>query len=250
MGLLGSTDSQPVIAENAGKNAPFLFICDHAGREIPAGLGRLGLPAPAFDLHIAWDIGAAAVTRRLARSLDAPCFLQRYSRLVIDCNRDPASPGAIVGISDGVAIPGNQGLDDQARRARVDAIHVPYHQAVATALDERSQTGLPTILVSMHSFTPRMGGVDRPWRFGVIREAGSRFSLRVLERLQAVGGFEVGDNLPYAMDGIDYSVPAHALKRGIDYLELEMRQDTIADERSQDDTASLLREVLLRSLDG
>src|SRR4051812_4715829 len=95
MGLLGDGDSQPVIAERMGADGPFLCICDHAGREVPTRLGRLGLPETAFDLHIAWDIGAAGVTRRLAAALGAASVLQRYSRLVIDCNRDPARPDAI-----------------------------------------------------------------------------------------------------------------------------------------------------------
>lgn len=247
MGLLRSTDSQPVIAERAGSDASFLFICDHAGREVPAALGRLGLSEACFDLHIAWDIGAADVTRQLAASLNAPCILQRYSRLVVDCNRDPAAPGAIPAVSDGVAIPGNRDLGPEDRQARVDAIHAPYHAAIAAELDRRRDLGLQTILVFMHSFTPRMGGVDRPWRFGVIRDPDSRLSLRALERLRAVGGFEVGDNQPYAMDGTDYSAPTHALARGVDYLELEMRQDTIADGPGQADTVRILRDVLLKA---
>ena len=244
MGLLSQSDWQPVIAERAGSAGPFLFICDHAGRDIPAQLGRLGLAESALDLHIAWDIGAAPVTRRLAAAFDAPAILQRYSRLVIDCNRDPNTAGAIPQVSDGVAIPGNQGLDARARAARIEAIHAPYHAAIAAARSSSAARGLPTFLVFMHSFTPRMEGFDRPWRFGVIREAGSRFSVKVLERLRAVGGFEVGDNLPYAMDGTDYCAPTHALARGIDYLELEMRQDTVGDEAGQAQTAAILRDVL------
>ncbi len=174
MGLLCTADSQPVIAQRSGADAPFLFICDHAGRDIPSALGRLGLPDAALDRHIAWDIGAAEVTRQLSAAMQAPAILQRYSRLVIDCNRDPATPGAIAEVSDGVPIPGNQGLDQAARRARVEAIHTPYHDAIAAELDARQARGLPTVLVFVHSFTPRMDGFDRPWRFGVIREPESR----------------------------------------------------------------------------
>ncbi|MGA0602845.1 N-formylglutamate amidohydrolase [Caulobacter sp. KR2-114] len=248
MGLLCTADSQPVIAERAGSESPFLFICDHAGRAVPAALGRLGLPDACFDQHIAWDIGAAAVTRQLAAKLAAPAILQRFSRLVIDCNRDPATAQAIPEVSDGVVIPGNQGLDGQARQARVEAIHAPYHAAIAAELDRRAARRLPTMLVFVHSFTPRMDGVDRPWRFGVIREPGSRFSQGVLARLQAAGGFEVGDNLPYAMDGTDYSAPTHAFARGLDYLELEMRQDTVADAAGQAATVAILSDVLTEAL--
>ncbi len=247
MGLLGRGDSQPVIAGYTGSDSPFLFICDHAGREIPAGLGRLGLSDAQLDLHIAWDIGAAAVTRRLSASLGAPFILQRYSRLVVDCNRDPGTPDAIATVSDGVVIPGNQDLDAAARRARIEAIHKPYHGAIAAVLDERLRRGLPTIPVFLHSFTPSMGGVTRPWRFGVIREPSSRFSRKILEILQAVGGFEVGDNLPYGLDGTDYSLPTHALSRGLDYLELEMRQDIVAGEPGQTAAVAVLHKALVEA---
>jgi predicted N-formylglutamate amidohydrolase len=248
MELLGAIDPPPVIAELRDDDTPFLFTCDHAGREVPAALAALGLPPDAFERHIAWDIGAAAVTRALAAALGASFVMQRYSRLVIDCNRDPATAAAIPTVSDHVFIPGNQGLDAAARRARVLEIHTPYHAAIAAALDRRQAEGRSTIMVFMHSFTPRMDGFDRPWRFGVIREPTSRFSERVLQRLRGAGGFEVGDNLPYAMDGVDYSAPTHAFARGLDYLELEMRQDTVADAAGQAETAALLQAVLTQAL--
>jgi predicted N-formylglutamate amidohydrolase len=244
MGLLGAGDSQPVIVERAGSAAPFLFICDHAGRDIPQRLSRLGLPDAALDLHIAWDIGAGAVARRLAASLGACCILQRYSRLVIDCNRAPDRADAAPAVSDGVRIPGNEGLDADALAARVREIHAPYHGAIAAELDARRARGLKTILVFMHSFTPRMAGFDRPWHFGVIREDGSRFSRAALQALSRLDGFVVGDNLPYAMDEIDYSAPLHAMGRGEDYLELEVRQDLIADEAGQAMVADLLERLL------
>jgi predicted N-formylglutamate amidohydrolase len=248
MGLLGSNDPPPVIAKLRDGDTPFLFTCDHAGREAPAALAQLGLAPDAFERHIAWDIGAAAVTHALSAALGASFVMQRYSRLVIDCNRDPGTAAAIPAVSDHVVIPGNQGLDAAARQARIEAIHTPYHAAVAAALDRREAEGRSTILVFMHSFTPRMDGFDRPWRFGVIREPTSRFSERVLQRLRGAGGFQVGDNLPYAMDGVDYSAPTHAFARGLDYLELEMRQDTVADAAGQAETAALLQAVLTQAL--
>jgi predicted N-formylglutamate amidohydrolase len=207
----------------------------------------MGIAEAAFDLHIAWDIGAAGVTRRLSAALDAPAILQRYSRLVIDCNRDPARPDAMPEVSDGVAIPANQGLSAQDRRARTVEIHAPYHAAITAELDRRKARGTPTLLVFVHSFTPRMKGVDRPWSFGVIREPQSRFSQVVLDELRNLGGFDVGDNEPYAMDGSDFSAPTHALARGVDYLELEMRQDLIADDAGQKKVAGLLEDVLVRA---
>jgi predicted N-formylglutamate amidohydrolase len=244
MGLLDASDSQPDVAHSSGARAVFLFICDHAGREIPRRLGRLGLDESAFDLHIAWDIGAGALTRRLARALKACCILQRYSRLVIDCNRDPERADAAPAVSDGIAIPGNADLSSADLGERVAAIHAPYHAAIAEEIDARMAKAAPTLLVFMHSFTPRMAGQDRPWHFGVIHHGASPFSSAVLKRLAALPGVVVGDNLPYAWDDVDYSAPLHAIARGLDYLELEVRQDLIADEQGQARIAALLAEVL------
>ncbi len=248
MELLHAADSQPIAVHRAGADATFLFTCDHAGRLIPRRLGRLGLPQTALDLHIAWDIGAGALTERLSQSLGACGVLQRYSRLVIDCNRAPERPDAAPAVSDGVAIPGNVGLTPDALAERVQAIHTPYHTAIAGELDARQARGLPTIVVFMHSFTPRMGGQDRPWHLGVLHRDGSRFSAIVLELLSQAPGMVIGDNQPYAMDDVDYSAPLHAIGRGLDYLELEVRQDLIADEAGQARIADLLQVVLPQAL--
>jgi predicted N-formylglutamate amidohydrolase len=244
MGLLDAGDSQPVVVHSAGASALFLFTCDHAGRETPRSLGRLGLPESVFDLHIAWDIGAGALTRRLAKTLKAACILQRYSRLVIDCNRDPGRADAAPAVSDGIAIPGNAALSPADLAERVAAIHAPYHRAIAEEIDARLAKAAPTLMVFVHSFTPRMAGFDRPWHFGVIHDGASPFSAAVLRRLGALPGVVVGDNRPYAWDDVDYSAPLHAVARGLDYLELEVRQDLIADEAGQARIAAILAEVL------
>ena len=244
MGLLDAGDSQPVVVHSAGAPALFLFTCDHAGRETPRSLGRLGLPESVFDLHIAWDIGAGALTRRLAKALKAACILQRYSRLVIDCNRDPGRADAAPAVSDGIAIPGNAALSPADLAERVATIHAPYHRAIAEEIDARMAKAAPTLLVFMHSFTPRMAGLERPWHFGVIHDGASPFSGAVLRRLGALPGVVVGDNQPYAWDDVDYSAPLHAVARGLDYLELEVRQDLIADEAGQARIAAILSEVL------
>ncbi len=250
MGLLNTGDPNPVFVQGAGSDAPFLFVCDHAGRATPRRLERLSLPESAFDLHIAWDIGAGALTQRLAGQMGACAIAQRYSRLVIDCNRYPDKPDAAPAVSDGVRVPGNEGLTEADRAERVAAIHTPYHAAIDAELDARAARELSTIIVFMHSFTPRMNGFERPWHFGVIHEETSRFSKVVLAKLQALDDFVTGDNLPYAMDGSDYSAPEHALARGIDYLELEVRQDLIADEAGQARIADVLRPVLQGALGG
>jgi predicted N-formylglutamate amidohydrolase len=220
-------------------------VGDHAGREIPARLERLGLPASTLDLHIASDIGVAGLGALLSDRIGATFIAQRYSRLVIDCNRDPGRPDAIAKNSDGVTVPGNVALSALARADRVAEIFAPYHARIATEIDERQAIGQHPILLALHSFTPVMAGVARPWHFGVLHMGGSPLSQAMLDALRAVLGPElVGDNRPYQMDGTDYTVPRHAIAGGLDYLELEVRQNLIADARGQAEVAGLLAPVL------
>lgn len=225
-----------------------LLLGDHAGRAIPRRLGDLGLPASAMDLHIAWDIGVAGLGERLAERLDA-CFVrQAYSRLVIDCNRVAGAADAVPAESDGVAIPGNVGLGAGDVAARRTEIYEPYQAAISAVLDERARMGRPTVLVSLHSFTPVMKGARRPWRLGVLHREDSDLSRRMLARLREALGEGVGDNQPYAMDGTDNTVPLHADPRGLDYLELEARQDLIAEAAGQEALAAFVAEHLAAAL--
>ena len=145
-------------------------------------------------------------------------------------------------------MPGNAGLSAADRQARIDQIARPYHARIARELDVRAARGQPTILVSLHSFTPSMGGVDRPWRYGVLHMGDSPFSRAVLGRLRAELGELAGDNEPYTMDGTDFTIPFHARPRGLDYLELEIRQDLIADPSGQRAAAALLTRLLPAAL--
>lgn len=226
--LLGPADPPAFIVENLGAGTPYLLVCDHAGRRVPSCLDSLGLPTTEFDRHIAWDIGAGDVGSQLGRKLDAWTVRQTYSRLVIDCNRAPGHPGLIVEESDGVRPPANARLSEGQRAARLAEIHTPYHAAIAAELDRRAAVGLPAVLISIHSFTPEMAGFRRPWTMGVLHDGASAASDRILELLRAEPDMVVGDNEPYAMDGIDYTIPLHAIGRGLPYVELEIRQDLIA----------------------
>ncbi|MFL5298558.1 MAG: N-formylglutamate amidohydrolase [Phenylobacterium sp.] len=249
MTLLGPGEAEVALVRNPGAASPFLLLGDHAGREIPRALGTLGLPASERKRHIAWDIGVAGLGERLSQALDATFIRQRYSRLVIDCNRDPARADAIPEVSDGAGIPGNRGLGAAARAARIAEVARPYHAAIAAELDVRAARGLPTTLVALHSFTPRMADFDRPWRFGVLHAEDSAFSRAVLARLRAeFGDALVGDNQPYRMDEVDFTVPLHAGGRGLDYLELEIRQDFIADAVGQAVVAAVVARLLPEAL--
>jgi predicted N-formylglutamate amidohydrolase len=242
--LLARDDLPPFAVENAGAASPFVLICDHAGRAVPQKLGRLGVAVAEFERHIAWDIGAGALCSRLSETLDAVSIRQTYSRLVIDCNRPEDSPTLIVQTSDGTPIPGNIGLAPEAVRQRLDEVYHPYHDRIAGLLRERVATGRRHVIVLMHSFTPRMNGFDRPWRFGVLHLNDSPLSKATLARLREELGDQVGDNEPYAMDGTDYTAPRHSRESGFDYLELEVRQDLIADAAGQAAVANWLAPIL------
>src|SRR5277367_673459 len=150
--LLGGEDVPPVHENNAGGRSPLLLTSDHYGRLIPRALGDLGLPASELSRHIAWDIGIAGVADALSKQLDAHLVAQRYSRLVIDCNRPPAAPTSIPRISEATMIPGNEGLARDALEARRAQIFDPYHRRIDEIIDARWRDGRPTVLVSLHSF--------------------------------------------------------------------------------------------------
>ncbi len=237
------------IVTKSGTPSPFLLLGDHAGREVPPGLAQLGLAEADLARHIGWDIGVFAMGQRMAQILGATFISQRYSRLVIDCNRDPARPDAIPENSDGTVVPGNLALSGENRANRIASIFRPYHNCIAAELDARAAIGVPTIVVSLHSFTPMMQGVYRPWQFGVLHLGGSAFSDAVLGHLRAEADRPtVGDNEPYQMDGIDFTVPYHAVRRGLDYVELEVRQDLLADAAGQLAVAERLARVLPAAL--
>ncbi len=247
--LLGKGERDPVIAVNLGaRRSPVVLIGDHAGREIPRALGDLGLPPDELERHIAWDIGVAELGPALARALDAPFISQRYSRLVIDCNRDPARTDSIPQTSDETIVPANLGLTGEARRARIETIFDPYHGAIGSLLDARA--GRPTVLVAVHSFTPVFQGFRRPWRFGVLHRNDSPFSRAMLDVLrEAEGEAAVGDNEPYAMDKVDFTIPHHADVRGLDYVELETRQDLIATPADAEAMARRLAPLIEQALE-
>lgn len=246
--LLAEGEASPVTVESAGAGGPFLIVVDHAGRKVPQALADLGLPEEELARHIAWDIGAAAVAQELGRRLDACVIRQTYSRLVIDCNRDPVRADSIVLVSDGTDVPGNQDLSPEARAARRAAIFDPYHAAIAAELDARAARGLSTVLVAVHSFTPVMAGFERPWRHGILHLGQSAFSLAMLAQLVAHSESPVGDNEPYAMNDVDYTAPHHAIGRGLDYVELEINQALIGEAAGQRSQAAFLAPLLTEAL--
>jgi len=226
--LLGPGDPPPFELHNDGGGRHCLLICDHASAAIPAALGDLGLDAGQRRRHIAWDIGIAEVTRRLAGRLDAPAVLSGYSRLVIDCNRQLDDPTSIAQESDDVPVPGNRGLDAAARAARAAACFWPYHQAITAQIGRMREAGRPPALISLHSFTPVMQGFERPWHIGVLWNRDGRLAKPILEGLGRDPAICVGDNKPYdGRAGRGYGVTMHGEREGLPHVLLELRQDLI-----------------------
>jgi predicted N-formylglutamate amidohydrolase len=245
MALLDPDEPHPVSFENEAGSSVFFLTCDHAGRAFPRRLGTLGLPRSETDRHIAWDIGIGGVGRELSRLLGAAVILQTYSRLVVDCNRDPEVASSIPEVSETTKIPGNRGLDEAARKERVDAIFRPYHDAIASALDRRAAAGRASALVALHSFTPVFKGVSRPWHAAVLYNRDSRLAHPLAELLRAEGGLVVGENEPYRVSDLtDYTVPIHGERRGLPHVEIEIRQDLIADADGQRGWAERLARLL------
>jgi predicted N-formylglutamate amidohydrolase len=225
--------------------SPFVLTCDHAGNRIPKQLGTLGLRPADLERHIAWDIGAAGVTALLAERLDAIAILQTYSRLVIDCNRPPEVESSIARISEHTEIPGNLTLSEADKAMRIAEIFRPYHDRIAQELDRRQAAQLPTAVIAVHSFTPVFKGSARSWQAGVLYNRDSRMAKPMLALLRGEG-LIVGDNEPYALgDASDYTIPVHGERRGLPHVEIEIRQDLIADAAGQkiwaDRLAPLLR---------
>ena len=248
--LLNPDEPPAYCVEHEQGHSPFFLICDHAGRLIPRKLQDLGVAPGDLQRHIAWDIGAAEVARNLADLLDAFVILQNYSRLVIDCNRPIGSPTSIASSSEFTAIPGNENVTPAAAAAREREVFRPYHERIRAELDARQARGQRSVLVSIHSFTPVFGGVARPWHAGVLYQRDQRLAGPVLNLLRQDPMLVIGDNEPYAVsDATDYAIPEYGERRGLLHVEMEIRQDLIADESGQDEWAQRLARVLTSAIE-
>ena len=243
--MLGTGDVPPVREFNAGGRSPFFLTCDHYGRLIPRVLGDLGLPESELVRHIAWDIGIAGVAESLSKQLDAHLIVQRYSRLVIDCNRPPHVASSIPLISEATTVPGNEGISKEAAAVRRIEVFDPYHRRIDDIIDARREAGMPTVLVSLHSFTPVYAGIARPWHIGTLYHRDTHLPPLLLKALRAEGDLVVGDNEPYAVgDETDYTIPMHAEARGLINTGIEIRQDLISDAAGEQAWAVRLARIL------
>lgn len=238
---------QAVEVLNEDGRSGIVLLCEHASNHMPARYHGLGLDAPHLQRHIAWDIGAAEVTRRLSEQLGAPAFLSNYSRLLIDLNRPLGSEGSIPMRSEDTDIPGNVGLDDAERTRRAAIMFTPFHDEVARHLDARQATGRPTRIVTIHSFTPVFLGERRPWHAGVLYDRAAMLGEAILEGLRTDPSLNVAPNVPYVISGdADYAVPIHGDRRGIEAALVEIRQDLLTDEAGIEEWAGRMAMTLAR----
>lgn len=221
-----------------------LILCDHANNAFPPGYGTLGLPADQLVRHIAYDIGAAEVTRRMSQQLDAPACLTHYSRLLIDPNRGEDDPTLIMRISDGAVVPGNKVLSPDERQKRKTLYYDPYHAAIDQVIDQAVAAGTVPMLFSIHSFTHAWKGKPRPWHCAVLWDEDPRLAVPLIEALRAEGDITVGDNEPYSGRLKGDCMWRHGTMRGLAHCIIEVRQDLIAEERGQAAWASRLSRIL------
>jgi len=243
--LLGADEPPPFLAERPQGRSNFLITVDHASSRIPRSLRDLGLPPSELKRHIAWDIGALAVARQVSAALDAPLVAQNYSRLVIDCNRDPRVATSIPTVSESSPIPGNVGLSEREVLARRAEIFDPYHNHLRALIDERLAAGRPTILVAQHSMTNLYKGVSRAMHAAVLYNRDRRFAGAVLDMLRREADLVIAENEPYFVsDESDYTIPYHAEARELPYVAIEIRQDLLLDEAGQSGWARRIASAL------
>ncbi len=225
-----------------------ILLCDHADNAIPSGYGTLGLPPEQLKRHIAYDIGAAAVTRALAAALGAPAVLTRYSRLLIDPNRGRDDPTLIMRLSDGAVIPGNRKLDAAEREKRLRLYYEPYHQAVDAVIDRFLEAGIAPLLLSIHSFTESWKQFLRPWHVGVLFGDDARLARALLEAFYAEGDLIVGENEPYAGQLEGDCLWQHGARRGLANAIVEIRQDLIRDAAGQEVWSRRMARIVERAV--
>lgn len=247
-GVLKAHEPHPLETFNEDTASDYFIICEHAGRRIPESLGTMGLSENDLSRHIAWDIGALSVAKKLSDLLDAPLYTQRYSRLVCDCNRQPDAETFAPETSEGTVVPANRNLSPDQRRMRAEEIFWPFHNAVSQALDRREEEGRKTRLVTIHSFTPVFLGKSRPWEIGILFNRDKTLSPAMLDWFRRNTDLCVGSNQPYAVsDATDYAVPVHGERRGIPCVEIEIRNDLIGSEEDAAGWADLIAKGLVAS---
>jgi predicted N-formylglutamate amidohydrolase len=221
-----------------------LLLCDHAENRIPPCFDGLGLSHEDLGRHIAYDIGAAAVTEHLARALGVPALLTRFSRLLIDPNRGLDDPTLVMQLSDGRIVPGNAGITPNEIEARITRYYLPYHHAVDVAIDTATAAGKRPALLAIHSFTQAWKSVPRPWHVAVLWDKDPRLAVPLLEGLRTIPEAVVGDNVPYSGQLRGDTLYRHGTTRGLAHALIEIRQDLVLSPEGQERWAGRLAPVI------
>lgn len=242
------SDWSPIEAYAPNRDSRWLITCDHAANTIPPMIcgGDLGLCSADMNRHIAYDVGAAGLTRALADALGAPAVLSNFSRLVIDPNRGADDPTVLMRLYDGTVVPGNRHADTKEKVRRIALMHTPYHNKIAEMAARRTDT----VILAVHSFTPKLRGkAPRPWHISVLHAPGAgTLSTALLMRLRADPNLCVGDNEPYAGHLEGDSIDRHALIPGRLNTLIELRNDLIASPPDQTRWAARLAPILTTAL--
>lgn len=216
-----------------------LVVCDHASNHVPDGVD-LGIDRTLLSQHIAYDIGVAGVATFMVDLSGCAAFLATNSRLLVDLNRYPEDASAIPVSSDGYEIPGNQ-MDAAERQQRLDRYFHPYH----AKLEDLRRHHRPGLILSVHSFTPRLESEpdgQRPWEIGILYNEYETASNLAIARLEGEG-LVVGDQLPYSGKLLNATMNRHAEANGIPYVGVEIRQDLVGTPAGQERIAAILAEM-------
>lgn len=216
-----------------GRDSGWLIVCDHASKALPEGYGTLGLPQAQLERHIGYDIGAAGVTREVARLLGAPALLTNFSRLLIDANRGEDDPTLIMRLSDGAVVPGNADFDEAERTRRVSRFYAPYHAAIDEVIDDAIEAGRPPAIFSIHTFTENWRGTPRPWHATILWDKDPRLPVPMLEALRSESDLVIGENVPYSGELKGDCLYRHGTQRGLAHALIEIRQDLVREEGGQ-----------------
>lgn len=243
--LIGPGDPPPYMTYNDHGSARVLLVADHASPFFPEGMNQLGLADWVLERHVAWDIGSDKLTRSLADELDARAVLAGFSRLIVDPNRKLDDPTAFIEVSDGIAIPGNMGLDDEQKALRVRSFFRPYHEAITARLERFGSRGFVPALISVHTCTPVFDRIVRPWQIGVMWDRDPRIAVPLMQRLRRMEGVCIGDNEPYSgRHPHDFTIDYHAEPDGLPHVGIEVRQDLVSDEAGARRWAAVLADAL------
>jgi len=242
--LLSPGEPGPFRVINPLADKPILLVCDHASCRFPVVLGDMGLDPFARRCHLAIDIGAGALTERLAGLLGVTAVLQNYSRLVVDCNRELMDPSAFLEYGDGILVPGNRSLHQEDKDLRASALYWPYHSAIADQVERLRKVGPAPAFIAIHSFTPVLNGEARAWQMGVLWDKDEQLREVFLDGLRAAG-YHVGDNEPYSGKAPqDFTIDHHAEANELPHVGIEIRQDLVGDEDGVEKIAALMHDII------